>query len=179
MGACILFSHAFSGELKAVSIVNEAVQNCVTEGGIADDVMPVFHGNLAGDDGRCATMAIVEDLQEVAPFGRVENRQAPVVEQEELNAPQRLEQATIASITSSQRERLEEARDAMVEDRAIVTAGFVAEGAGQPTLAQAGRNRVILPATTVVTAEYAIDSILYVAKPLSLQRASGTAVTFS
>jgi hypothetical protein len=46
-------------------------------------------------------------------------------------------------------------------------------------LAGAARNRVILPATTVVTAEYAIDSTLYVAKPLSLQRASGTAVTFS
>jgi len=46
-------------------------------------------------------------------------------------------------------------------------------------LSSACRNRVILPATTVVTAEYAIDSILSVAKPLSLQRASGTAVTFS
>jgi hypothetical protein len=82
-------------------IVNQAVQNRVTEGGIADDVVPGFHGNLAGDNRRCATMAIVEDLQQVAPFGRVENRQAPVVEQEELRAPQRLEQATRPSPRAS------------------------------------------------------------------------------
>lgn len=75
----VLFSHAFSDELKTVSIVNEAVKNRVAERGIPDYVVPVFHGDLAGDDGRCATMAIVEDLQEVAALGRGENRQAPVV----------------------------------------------------------------------------------------------------
>ena len=32
-------------------------------------------------------MAIIEDLQKVAPFGRIEYRQAPVIEDEELNAP--------------------------------------------------------------------------------------------
>ena len=46
-------------------------------------------------------------------------------------------------------------------------------------LAGAGRSRVIVPAITMVTAEYAIDSILSVANPLSLQRASDTAVIFS
>ena len=87
MIAGVLFSHAFSGELKAVSIVNEAVQDRVAEGGVTDDVVPMFDGDLAGDDGRGATMAIIKDLQKVAPFGRIENRQAPVVEDEELNAP--------------------------------------------------------------------------------------------
>ena len=35
--AGVLLSHAFSGELKAVSIVNEAVQDRVAEGGITDE----------------------------------------------------------------------------------------------------------------------------------------------
>ena len=64
--AGVLFSHAFSGELKAVSIVNEAVQNCVAEGGVADDVMPMFDGDLAGDDCRGTPMAVVKDLQKIA-----------------------------------------------------------------------------------------------------------------
>jgi hypothetical protein len=85
--AGVLFSHAFSGELKAVSIVNEAVQDRVAEGGVTYDVVPMFDGDLAGDHGRGATMAIIKDLQKVAPFGRIENRQAPVIEDEELNAP--------------------------------------------------------------------------------------------
>ncbi len=69
-----------------MSIMNEAVQDGVAEGGVTDDVVPMFHGDLAGDDGRCATMAIIKELQKVAPFGRIENREAPVVEDEELNA---------------------------------------------------------------------------------------------
>ena len=40
--AGVLLSHAFSGELKAVSIVNEAVQDRVAEGGITDDIVPMF-----------------------------------------------------------------------------------------------------------------------------------------
>jgi hypothetical protein len=32
-------------------------------------------------------MAIIKELQKVAPFGRIENREPPVVEDEELNAP--------------------------------------------------------------------------------------------
>ena len=51
MIAGVLLSHAFSGELKAMSIMNEAVQDRVAEGGVTDDVVPMFHGDLAGDDG--------------------------------------------------------------------------------------------------------------------------------
>ncbi len=133
-----MFSHAFSGELKAVSVVNEAIQNRITERGVADDVVPVLHGDLAGDDCGSAAMAIIEDFHDVAAFGGVEDPQAPVVVDEELNAPERLVQPAIAPVAARQRERLEDARDSMIEHRSIVAAGFVAEGAGDPTLAQAG-----------------------------------------
>src|SRR5665213_4603328 len=75
--AGVLLSHAFSGELKAVSVMNEAVQDRVAQGGIADNVVPMFDWDLAGDNGRGATVAIIKDLQKVAPFGRVENRKEP------------------------------------------------------------------------------------------------------
>ena len=83
-------------------------------------------------------MAIIKELEKVAPFGRIENRQPPVVEDEELNATDGFEQAAIAAIASSEGERLEEARDAMILDRAIVAASFVAQRASNPTLAQPG-----------------------------------------
>ena len=118
--------------------MNEAIQDRVAESWIADDVMPKFDGGLAGDDGRAATMAIIKDLQEVAPFGRIENRQAPIVEDEELDAADGFEQAAIAAVAPSEGERLEQARDAVILDRTIVAASLVAEGAGNPTLAQAG-----------------------------------------
>lgn len=64
-----LLSHAFSGKLKAVSVVNEAIQDRIAQGWVADDVVPMFDGDLAGDDGGGTTVAIIEDLQKVAPFG--------------------------------------------------------------------------------------------------------------
>ena len=81
----VLFLHAFSGELKAVSVVNEAVQDSVADGGVADNIVPMFDGDLAGHDGRGATVAIIKDLQKVAPFGRIENRKTPVIEDQELS----------------------------------------------------------------------------------------------
>ena len=73
MIAGVLFSHAFSGELKAVSVVNEAIQDGVAEGWVANNIVPMFNRDLAGDDGGGATVAIIEDLQKVAPFWRIEH----------------------------------------------------------------------------------------------------------
>ena len=138
MIAGVLLSHAFSGKLKAVSVVNETVQDGVAEGWVADDVVPVFDGDLAGDDGRGATVAIIEDLEKVAPFRRIENRQPPIVEYQELNAAEGFEHAAIATVAAREGESLEQAWDAMVLDRTIVAAGLVAKGAGNPALAEPG-----------------------------------------
>ena len=82
--------------------MNEAIQDGVAQSGVADNVVPMFDGDLAGDDGGGATVAIIEDLQQVAPFGRTENRKAPVVEDQELNAADGFEQAAIAAVAASQ-----------------------------------------------------------------------------
>ena len=118
--------------------MNEAIQDRIAESGVTDDVVPKVDGGLACDDGRVPTMAVIKDLQEVAPFGRIEDRQTPIVEDEELNAADGFEQAAIATVTASEGERLEQARDAVILDRMIVAASLVAEGASNPTLAQAG-----------------------------------------
>jgi len=100
-------------------------------------------------------MAIIKELQKVAPFGRIENREPPVVEDEELNATDGFEQAAIAAVASSEGERLEQARDAMILDRAIVAASFVTEGASNPAFAQPGCpcDEQVLIAVDPVTAD--------------------------
>ena len=67
--AGVLLAHAFSGELQAMSVVYKAVEDSVAQGWVANDVVPEFDGDLAGDDGGGTTVAIIEDLQKVAPFG--------------------------------------------------------------------------------------------------------------
>ena len=50
-----------------MGIVEETVEDGVAEGGIADDIVPVLDGNLAGEQRARAGMAVVEDFEEVVP----------------------------------------------------------------------------------------------------------------
>jgi len=54
-----------------VGVVEEAVEDGVAEGGIADDIVPVFDRHLAGEERAAPCVAVVEDLEQVvAPLSR-------------------------------------------------------------------------------------------------------------
>lgn len=96
--------------------MNEAIQDCIAQGRIAYNIMPKFHGDLAGDDGGSAPVTIVEDLEQIASFGRIEHRQPPVIQDQELNAAERFEQAAVTAVAACEGECFEQARDTMVLD---------------------------------------------------------------
>jgi hypothetical protein len=77
-------SHGFSLQVEAVGVVYEAVEDGVGEGGIADQAVPFVDGQLARDEGGFATMPVIEDLEEVPALVRSERREAPIVENEEI-----------------------------------------------------------------------------------------------
>jgi hypothetical protein len=52
-----------------VGVVDEAVEDGVGEGGVAEDVVPVVEGELAGDERGAFAVAIVEHFEEVATLG--------------------------------------------------------------------------------------------------------------
>ena len=101
--------------------------------------MPLIDGELAGDDGGAVAVAVLEDLQEVVAGRGVERLEAPVVEDEKIDAAERAQQARVAAVTARQGQIAEQSRDALIEHGAIVAAGFVAERRGEPALADAGR----------------------------------------
>ena len=101
--------------------------------------MPFVDRDLAGEDGRAAAVAFFEDFVEIVAGAGVERLEPPVVEDEELDAGEGSHDAGIASVAAGQREIGEQLGDALVEHRAVVAAGLVAEGAGKPTFADAGR----------------------------------------
>jgi len=49
--------------------MNETIQDGVSNRRIANVVVPVFDGKLAGNQGGADAMSIFNDLQEVASFG--------------------------------------------------------------------------------------------------------------
>jgi hypothetical protein len=91
-----------------VGIVDEAVADGIGDARIADMVVPLLDGELAGDDGRARGGAIVEDLVEVAPFGVVDLDESPVVEDEDVDAGDLGEETPVGSVGASEGELVEE-----------------------------------------------------------------------
>ena len=79
-------SQAIAGEFDPVGVVNEAVQDCVGVGGIRDDLVPLVHGQLAGDERRSSTISLFDDLEEFVTRLRVDGLQGKIADDEELDA---------------------------------------------------------------------------------------------
>lgn len=93
--------------------MDEAVEDGVGVGWIADHRVPVLDGELAGDDGGAPPVAFLEDLQEVVSGLCVERLEAPIVEDEELDAAEGADETGIAAVAARERQ--------LVKSRAIVT----------------------------------------------------------
>ena len=138
-------THAFAGEFDAVGVVNEAVEDGVGVGRIADDFVPSVYWKLGGDHRGAASVAFLEDFQKIMSGGGVERLQAPIIENEQIGAAQIAQKTRMASVATRQCKGLEEPGHALIEDRAVVAARLVAERRGQPALADAGQAYDILP----------------------------------
>src|SRR5580704_5286691 len=119
--------------------MDEAIEDGVGERRAADDLMPLLDRKLAGDDGRSALVTILEDFEEIALLRFGEDRQTPIVEDQELDARQGLEEATVTAIATGERKRLEQTWSTVVENAFSVPARLMTERAGNPALADAGR----------------------------------------
>ena len=67
-----------------MGVVDEAIEDGVGIGRIADDLVPPLDRDLAGDDGRFGSVAVFEDLQQIMAPGIVERLETPVIEDQEL-----------------------------------------------------------------------------------------------
>src|SRR5437763_8408034 len=121
-----------------MGVVNEAVEDGVGICRIAEGV-PFVDGDLAGEDGRAAAIAFLEDLVEVATGAGVERFEALIVADEELDAGETPQNAGMAAITAGEREFGEARGNPLIENRAVVAAGLVAQGTSKPRFAHAGR----------------------------------------
>src|SRR5213076_274865 len=65
--------------------------------------------------------------------------EAPIVEDEELDAGETAQDAGIAAVTTGEREFGEQLGNALIENRAVVAASLVSEGTSKPRFAHAGR----------------------------------------
>src|SRR3954471_16502089 len=138
-------AQALAAQLDAVRVVDQAVEDGVGQGGIADHVVPAIHRQLAGDQGGAAPVALLDDVEQIAPLLGPERFEAPVVEHEQLDPAESAHEPGVAAVAPPEREIGEQPRQALIEHRVVVATGLVGERAGQPGLAGPGRTSVILP----------------------------------
>jgi len=107
--------------------------------GVANDFVPGGQRELGGDDRRSASIPLFEDFEQIVTGAGVEGLEAEVVEDEKVGATEGFDEARMSAVASGEHEVTAKLRPAMIEDGAIVAAGFVADGASEPALADAGR----------------------------------------
>jgi hypothetical protein len=128
-----------------VGVVNEAIEDGVGIGRVADKGVPFVDGDLAGEDSRTAPVSVLEDLVKVMTGAGVERFEAPIVEDEELDAGESAQDAGIAAVTAGESEFGEELGNPLIENRAVVAAGLVSQGTSKPRFAHAGRQLGLAP----------------------------------
>ena len=69
-----------TGEIDAVRVVDDAIEDGVGVGWITDQIVPFIEGDLAGDDGGSPAVAFFEDFEKVVPCGGVERFEPPIIE---------------------------------------------------------------------------------------------------
>ena len=118
--------------------LQEAVEDRVGEGRIADVFVPVLEGELTGDEGGTDADAVVEEFEQVVALARSEGRDGEVVDDDELELGERGESFTERAVGMAERQFLEQPRRTHVPGREALATRLVGERAGQPGLAGAG-----------------------------------------
>lgn len=78
--------------------------------------MPLVDWDLAGDQGRSAAVAVLQDLEKVDPLSLGEDGDAPVVQDQQIDAGKALQRPAVSPVAAGQRQGLEQARNPLVED---------------------------------------------------------------
>ena len=84
-----------------MGVVNEPVEDGVGISRVANEGVPFVDGDLTGEDSRATAIAFLEDLVEVTTGAGVERFEAPIVEDEELDAGETAQDAGIAPRASA------------------------------------------------------------------------------
>ena len=69
-----------------MGVVDEAVEDGVSQGWVRDDGVPLVDGELRGHDGGVGLTAIIDHRQQVPRLGRCQGCEPPVVQHEKVNA---------------------------------------------------------------------------------------------
>jgi hypothetical protein len=118
--------------------MDQAVQDRIGDGRITDMVMPVLHGELAGDEGRAGSMTVFDHLEQVSAFGITQRGQSQIIDHDQMGLGEPFHQGGVAAIGSGQGDLVEELGRAEIDGSEAVPAGLLDKGTGEEGLSHAG-----------------------------------------
>ena len=80
----MFFSHRTSFKINFMGIVDKPVKDAIGDSRITNDVMPVFYGQLAGNDGWSMPVSFIYNFKEISSFGISQGRNAEVVNDQDM-----------------------------------------------------------------------------------------------
>ena len=114
-----------------MGIVDQAVEDGVGDGGIADLLVPVIHGKLTGEDGGGMAVPLLDDLQKIPSFGVGHGGETQIVNHQDMGLGKLADDLSIAAIALGQGHLVGELGRTDVEGAVSFPAGLVGQDAGQ------------------------------------------------
>jgi hypothetical protein len=79
-------SHRVAAHFNTVGVMNQAIENAVRDGGIADLFVPSSYWHLRSQDHAPGLIALLADFPEVPAFPFSEGRHCPVIDHPHIDA---------------------------------------------------------------------------------------------
>ena len=115
-----------------------SVKDGVAQRGVADDLVPLFDGQLAGDQGGPEVVAVLQDLEDIAAPLLGQGGQAPVVDNEQVDPGIGSEDPAVPAVRFGQGEVVEEPGRPQVKGAEAYAVCLVSQGPGQIALTGTG-----------------------------------------
>lgn len=97
-----------------MSIVDDAIEDCVGDGRLPDHIMPGRHRKLGGDQCGFATIPFLEDFEKIEALLVIEAVSAPVIQDKQLDPGKLVHHAREATVETRKSRILEHARHAQI-----------------------------------------------------------------
>jgi len=114
-----------------VGVMHQAVEDGVSDRGIADAFMPMINGKLSSHDGGGAAVPVFDDLQDLSSLWSGHRGQTEIIDHQDFSLEQFFHELWVRAVCSGDSEFLEQARQPDVVGLEAHPAGSVCKSAGE------------------------------------------------
>jgi len=114
-----------------MGVMHEAIEDGISDRGIADALVPVINGKLSGHDGGGAAVPVFDDLQELSSLWSGHRGQTEIINHQDFSLEQFFHELWIGAVCSGDGEFLEQARQPDVVGLEAHPASSVCQRAGE------------------------------------------------